>query len=84
MGSIASGSLFMPKILHASERFGDLAKSHHKVLVVLQWSGGNDGLNTIIPIQNDIYYKPAQRLPSKLQTHLDFRTTLHSTLIFRF
>ena len=30
---------------------------NEKILVVLQLSGGNDGLNTIIPIQNDIYYK---------------------------
>jgi len=70
MGSIASGSLFMPKILHASERFGDLAKSHHKVLVVLQWSGGNDGLNTIIPIQNDIYYKTRPTIAIKSQDAL--------------
>jgi uncharacterized protein (DUF1501 family) len=27
-----------------------------KKLVVIQLSGGNDGLNTIIPVRNDIYY----------------------------
>ena len=31
-------------------------------MVVLQFSGGNDGLNTIIPIRNDIYYKSRPRL----------------------
>lgn len=27
-----------------------------KILVVIQLSGGNDGLNTIVPIDNDLYY----------------------------
>ena len=26
-------------------------------MVILQLSGGNDGLNTVIPIRNDIYYR---------------------------
>ena len=29
----------------------------YKKLVVIQLSGGNDGLNTIVPYRNDIYYK---------------------------
>ena len=28
-----------------------------KKLVMIQLSGGNDGLNTIVPYRNDIYYK---------------------------
>jgi uncharacterized protein (DUF1501 family) len=28
-----------------------------RVLVLIQLNGGNDGLNTVIPIQNDIYYQ---------------------------
>ncbi|MEO7767856.1 MAG: DUF1501 domain-containing protein, partial [Ferruginibacter sp.] len=28
-----------------------------KVVVVIQFSGGNDGLNTVVPVENDIYYK---------------------------
>jgi len=27
------------------------------VLVVVQLAGGNDGLNTVVPITNDDYYK---------------------------
>jgi uncharacterized protein (DUF1501 family) len=30
--------------------------------VILQLSGGNDGLNTIIPVRNDIYYKARPRI----------------------
>jgi len=31
--------------------------SGYKNLVIIQLSGGNDGLNTIIPYGNDIYYQ---------------------------
>jgi len=33
-----------------------------KKLVVIQLSGGNDGLNTIVPYRNDIYYKLRPKL----------------------
>jgi uncharacterized protein (DUF1501 family) len=29
----------------------------HPILVVLQLAGGNDGLNTIIPLEDDLYFK---------------------------
>ncbi len=32
------------------------------ILVVVQLSGGNDGLNTVIPFENDIYYRLRPRL----------------------
>ncbi len=34
----------------------------NKVVVVIQFSGGNDGLNTVIPITNDIYYRERPKL----------------------
>ena len=34
----------------------------NKVVVILQLSGGNDGLNTVIPVRNDIYYRSRPRL----------------------
>ena len=33
-----------------------------RVLVLVQLNGGNDGLNTVIPISNDIYYRERPRL----------------------
>ena len=34
----------------------------NKVVVVIQFSGGNDGLNTVIPITNDIYYRSRPKI----------------------
>jgi uncharacterized protein (DUF1501 family) len=56
MGSLATGTLMLPKFLKAFEAPSVFADGN-KVLVVLQLSGGNDGLNTVIPIRNDIYYR---------------------------
>jgi uncharacterized protein (DUF1501 family) len=55
LGSLATASLFLPKYMKAFET-PRLVPPGNKVLVVLQLSGGNDGLNTVIPIHNDIYY----------------------------
>lgn len=54
MGAIATGSLFLPKLLQADPF---VQGGNNKVMVVLQLSGGNDGLNTVIPVRNDIYYQ---------------------------
>jgi uncharacterized protein (DUF1501 family) len=61
VGSLASASLMMPKFLKTFEK-KTLVPPGNKVLVVLQFSGGNDGLNTVIPVRNDIYYKSRPRL----------------------
>ena len=56
IGSLASASFFVPKFLKAFEK-GQLVPPGNKVVVILQLSGGNDGLNTVIPYRNDIYYR---------------------------
>ena len=56
VGSLATASLMLPKFLKAFET-GQLVPPGNKVVVVLQLSGGNDGLNTVIPVRNDLYYK---------------------------
>lgn len=61
VGSLATASLMLPRFLKALERPA-LVPPGNKVLVVLQLSGGNDGLNTVIPMRNDLYYKARPRL----------------------
>jgi uncharacterized protein (DUF1501 family) len=61
IGSLATASLMMPKFLKAFEK-GHTVPPGNKVMVVLQFSGGNDGLNTVIPVRNDIYYKTRPNL----------------------
>jgi len=61
VGSLATASFFVPKFLKAFET-GKLVPPGNKVVVVLQLSGGNDGLNTVIPVRNDIYYRNRPRL----------------------
>lgn len=51
--SLASLALAVPAFLKPFESF---AKSTGKKLVIIQLGGGNDGLNTIVPYRNDIYY----------------------------
>src|SRR3954471_2352579 len=61
LGSFATASLLVPKFLRALET-GSMAPAGNKVVVILQLSGGNDGLNTVIPVRNDIYYKSRPKL----------------------
>ena len=61
LGSLATASMMMPKFLKAFERPA-LVPPGNKVVVVIQLSGGNDGLNTVVPISNDIYYRERPKL----------------------
>lgn len=61
VGSLATASLMLPKFLKAFEGKA-MVPPGNKVVVVLQLSGGNDGLNTVIPVGNDLYHKARPRL----------------------
>ena len=54
--ALASSAVFVPQFLQGFSQTG-LQKETGKSLVVIQWSGGNDGLNTLVPFKNDLYYK---------------------------
>ena len=60
-GSLATASLFVPRFLKAFEG-GRAVPPGNKVVVVLQLSGGNDGLNTVIPVTNDLYYRSRPKI----------------------
>jgi uncharacterized protein (DUF1501 family) len=36
--------------------------ANDKILVVIELTGGNDGLNTVVPFENDLYYKNRRTL----------------------
>jgi uncharacterized protein (DUF1501 family) len=58
ISTLASTAIWMPKFLNAFNGIGQTAVPQgNKVVVILQFNGGNDGLNTVIPISNDLYYK---------------------------
>ncbi|NML36684.1 DUF1501 domain-containing protein [Chitinophaga sp. G-6-1-13] len=75
VGSLASAAVLMPKFLKALET-GALVPPGNKVLVIVQLSGGNDGLNTIIPYRNDIYYRSRPALGIKRETALSLNDDL--------
>ncbi len=56
--ALASGSMLIPEFLHGLGKsvVSPLSETG-KSLVIIQLSGGNDGLNTFIPFQNDLYYQ---------------------------
>ncbi len=68
-GTLATGSVMVPKFLKAFEQ-GGAVPSGNKVVVVIQLSGGNDGLNTVIPFRDDIYYNRRPRLGIKKESSL--------------
>lgn len=54
-----AGTMLIPHFLKAYEAqtMDRMNPSNGKILVIVQLSGGNDGLNTVIPFRNDIYYR---------------------------
>ena len=57
--------MLLPGFLKSLEAKPHLLPEGQKTLVVIQLSGGNDGLNTVVPYTNDLYYKlrPQLALP---------------------
>lgn len=56
--------------------------SRDRILVVIQLAGGNDGLNTLVPIDNDDYYKarPGIAIGRQAALKLNDRLGLHPSL----
>lgn len=58
MGLATAGTLFVPLFLKGFDAVAaNSIKNSTKKLIIIQFSGGNDGLNTVVPFRNDIYYK---------------------------
>ena len=65
-----AGTLMVPKFLQALGNGTGIDAPGQKIVVIIQLSGGNDGLNTIIPVRNDIYYRSRPGLGIKKENTL--------------
>ncbi len=77
--SLAAGTALRTGIFgQAASAIAAEAESNGKILVVLELSGGNDGLNTVVPYGDDAYYKhrPKIAIPKntvrKIDEHFGF------------
>jgi uncharacterized protein (DUF1501 family) len=64
---VSAASLPLPIFGQAAAQLTQAHGSNKKILVVLELSGGNDGLNTLVPYGDDAYYKlrPNLGIPKK-------------------
>lgn len=60
----------------------NLKSTNGRILVLLQLSGGNDGLNTVIPFEDSIYFskRPNLNIPKNNVIQLNSLTGLHPSL----
>ena len=61
--SLASAAMMIPNFLKAQEN--KIVSAKEKILVVIQLTGGNDGLNTVVPFENDLYYNARPKIAIK-------------------
>ncbi len=54
--SFASGALMVPGFLQKLSFLSEEQLSGYKNVVIIQFSGGNDGLNSVVPFTNDLYH----------------------------
>jgi uncharacterized protein (DUF1501 family) len=74
--------MMVPGFLKAFEKPA-MVPPGNKVVVVIQFSGGNDGLNTVIPYRNDHYYskRPSLGIRKDLALSINDEAGLHPSLI---
>ncbi|MGD1841200.1 MAG: DUF1501 domain-containing protein [Thermonemataceae bacterium] len=74
-----TGTMMIPAFLKAFELQRTVnPEAAHPIVVIIQLSGGNDGLNTIIPYQNDLYYqlRPKLAIPKEQVISIDKKKDL--------
>ncbi len=81
ISSLATASLLVPNFLQSMTLDNALNPSQ-KILIVLQFTGGNDGLNTIIPTKNDIYFKERNTIAITDSLALNDETGINPSLSY--
>lgn len=86
-GGLVGGALAWTVPAFLSETFNRLhaegaADNAKPILVVLQMAGGNDGLNTVVPVTNDYYYgaRPSLAIRAKDAHNLNGAYGLHPSM----
>jgi uncharacterized protein (DUF1501 family) len=81
--ALLSASILIPDFLKAFGSFTDPKDYRGKRLVVVQLSGGNDGLNCVIPYRNDLYFeaRPGIALKEKNRIALTDEVALNANLL---
>ena len=63
--ALASGAFMVPVFLKPLEALASTQMNGQRNLVIIQLSGGNDGLNTIVPFGDDSYYQKRSSIAIK-------------------
>src|ERR1051326_958727 len=77
---LALGSV-VPEFVARTAKAAEVGKD--RVLVVVELTGGNDGLNTVIPYADDVYHKarPKLRITKEQVTPINDHIGLHPALV---
>lgn len=73
----------VPDALAQAGRAATAAAATRRILVVFEWFGGNDGLNTIVPFGDPMYYKhrPTIGLKDRELLKIDGHFGLHKSMV---
>jgi uncharacterized protein (DUF1501 family) len=78
LSAVALGGT-MPALFAQAAEAARKAQREERTLVVVELSGGNDGLNTLVPLENDLYYRnrPTLAIPKGQAFKLADQVGLH-------
>jgi uncharacterized protein (DUF1501 family) len=81
--SVAGSSCWVPGLAQArAVASGSRGASYDNLLILVELNGGNDGLNTVVPFSDPLYYRyrPHIAVPRDAAVALDEHTALHPSL----
>ncbi|MEM7102349.1 MAG: DUF1501 domain-containing protein [Bacteroidota bacterium] len=80
--ALATASIMVPSVLKAFDAPSPRDFQNGKQVIIVQLGGGNDGLNSLVPFRNDIYYKlrPKISIPASKVLKLNDQLGFHPAL----